>query len=393
MLERKYMPANIKDLDVKKGIVTGYCSSFDIVDAAKDVVRKGAYARTINSSGPQAKNRIKNLFMHDPAWLVGRPLVLKEDHFGLYHETQISQTSLGKDILTLIEDGVITEQSIGYDVIQSDDVEGIRELKELRLWEYSWVTWGCNKDTPILGVKGLNYEAEINTLLERMARFEKALKHGHFNTDEVPEMIELAIKGWRKEIKALEPKEPERKDVITLNDKDVKTPFELKLADFNEIDAHEELKYRGERILDALFHTFYEIKWDHSKNDNVPELLATSIDQFKAAMVEWATEAQKAGIFYASPDALSELTETELKTIFPGLFSFVDKVKTLSLTVDSAETTPSDGDSFNDPSDTGDLSQELKELVAPLAGLKNELQSKAVLTELREFGKQLRSDN
>jgi len=389
------MPANIKDVDSKKGIVTGYCSSFNVIDDAKDVVEPGAFLRTINAWGPSGKNRIKNLFQHDPAWLVGRPLVLREDHFGLYHETKISQTSMGKDVLTLIEDGVITEQSIGYDVIVKQEEEDLRKLKELRLWEYSWVTWGCNEDTPILGVKGLNNETDIDALLERMARFEKALKNGHFNTDEVPEMIELALKGWQIELKRLETKQtkPPGKDVIVLDDKGVQTPFELKVRDFNEISTRDELRNRGYRLMDAMYWAFDEIRWEHGKDDNVAELLATSIDQFKAAMVEWATEAQKEGVFYASPTALAELTETELKAIFPGLFAFVDKIKTLSLTVDPANATPPNGDSSNSPDDTGDLSQELKELTAPLTGLKKELQSKALLTELREFGKSLRSDN
>ena len=398
-MEFKNSPLHIKDIDVSQGIVTGYASTFDVIDSGNDVVKPGAFKRTINAWGPNGKKRIKSLFMHEPAWMVGKPLVLYEDHVGLYHETQFSvRNSLAKDVLVLIEDGVITEQSIGYDVIDFEMEGNIRNLKELRLYEYSWVAWGMNEYTPIMGIKS---EQQYQSLLKSMARFEKALKNGHFRTDEVPEMMELALKRWREEIRYWEEqlnqrKEPSQKEMIMV--KNEPTPFELKVRDFATISADSELRTRGWRLVDALYSTYEEIRYEHGKDDNVPELLAESIEQFKQAMVEWAIEAQKAGLFYASPDApLDEYTTEEIKAMLPGLFSFAQKLnqKALSGQVDPAEATSSEGNPLidDDMSDSGDHSLDVKDLVAPLQELKVELQSKALLTELREFGKSLRSDN
>ena len=204
-------PGSIKDIDVKKGIVTGYCSVFNVLDDHDDIILPGAYKRTINAWGPHGKNRIKALKMHDPALPVGRPILLKEDKFGLYHETQFSMgNSVAKDMFQLILDGVIQEQSIGYDVIHHEMDGDVRKLKELRLWEYSFLLWGANSNTFITGVKGLSEPYPLDSpekyksLKDSMKRMEKALRNGTFLSEEVPEALEYALKRWQAEIKNLE---------------------------------------------------------------------------------------------------------------------------------------------------------------------------------------------
>ena len=46
MLLYKNLNQGISDVDVKKGIVTGYFSSFDNMDSDGDVIRKGAFTKT-----------------------------------------------------------------------------------------------------------------------------------------------------------------------------------------------------------------------------------------------------------------------------------------------------------------------------------------------------------
>jgi len=196
----KYLSTGeIKDINPSKRIVAGYPSTFGTLDSHGDIVDRGAFARTINAWGPEGKNRIKALYQHDPAWLVGRPLSLREDEFGLFAETQFADTAMARDTLRLIEDGIITEQSIGYDVVRAEPGDGANHLKELRLYEYSFVTWGANEVTPITGVKGMD---QLKTKMERM---ERALKSSRFDSDDVPMMMEIAIQQW-KELLPEEPK-------------------------------------------------------------------------------------------------------------------------------------------------------------------------------------------
>jgi len=208
----KGTPLQLKDLDRKSGVVVGYFSTKHVKDSVGDIILDGAYKRTINSWGPRGKNRIKVLRQHNPTLLLGRPLVLEEDDIGLYHESKISKTSLGLDTLTLLEDGVITEQSIGYDIVDGEFGDELDEdgwptffLREIRLWEGSFVTWGANEVTPILEVRSNDaYQPRAEELLEQFQQVQKCLRNGDWQTDEVPEMLELTLKGWEPLVRKLQ---------------------------------------------------------------------------------------------------------------------------------------------------------------------------------------------
>src|SRR3954451_17704859 len=61
------------------GTVEGYASLFGELDAARDMVMPGAFARTLKSRGLR---RIPMLFQHDPAEPVGVWMELAEDFRG-----------------------------------------------------------------------------------------------------------------------------------------------------------------------------------------------------------------------------------------------------------------------------------------------------------------------
>ena len=189
-------PQQIREVDTTRRIVESYPATFGtVVEFFNEIVEPGAFARTIEHNGPEGRNRIKALYQHNPAALVGRPTELTEDEIGLRAVTQFSDTPQARDVLRLIQDEVITEQSIGFDVIKDyQDEDGITHLKEIRLWEYSYVTWGANPQTPIVNVRGANHSP--HTIVEKMHAFNKALKHGHFDSDDVPAMLEIAIQQW-----------------------------------------------------------------------------------------------------------------------------------------------------------------------------------------------------
>jgi len=53
-----------------------------------------------------------------------------------------------------MKDGVINEMSIGYDAVKEGFKDGIRHLKEVKLWDVSPVTFAANPEAVILSVKG-----------------------------------------------------------------------------------------------------------------------------------------------------------------------------------------------------------------------------------------------
>jgi hypothetical protein len=68
----------------------------------------------------------------------------------LYGEVKYLDTPRGNEVLVGIREGAITENSIGYDVVIGNEkrkVAGLRDLKELRLWDISPVNWGMNAAT------------------------------------------------------------------------------------------------------------------------------------------------------------------------------------------------------------------------------------------------------
>lgn len=154
--ETKYSPAVSVELkaDTEKRIVEGYASVFGNVDAHDDVVVKGAFAKTIS----ERKSRIKVLYQHDVYEPIGVPIEMKEDDTGLYTVSKLSTSEVGEKSLQLVKDGVLTEMSIGYDLIQGDfDADKhVNFLKEIKLWEYSLVTFGANDQALITGVKTIS---------------------------------------------------------------------------------------------------------------------------------------------------------------------------------------------------------------------------------------------
>lgn len=207
MFKRKDSGMGIGDVDKDKSMVVGYASAFGNKDAHGDIIDRGAFKRTINNNA----KRVKTLMHHDPVLIVGKPTSMSEDERGLYTETQISKTAQGQDLLTLIEDGVIDEMSIGFIPVQEsfNEERGANVISEIKLVEYSFVTLGSNPEARVEGLKGL---AAANEVAESMKRMEKALRDGRFVTDEVPEALEFIVKYWRSLVEVIE-----KDDVIVSN--------------------------------------------------------------------------------------------------------------------------------------------------------------------------------
>jgi len=163
----------IKDLDGKKGIVTGYFSHFGNVDADGDIIVQGAFSKTINENGPKStKFRIKHLFNHDPSQPLGVIQELKEDTIGLYYESKVGTHGLGQDFIKMVDSGLISEHSIGFQTMQSKEIQtyeeyqknkgkGWKEITQIKLWEGSSLSaWGANEMTPLTGMKDLKDKSE-----------------------------------------------------------------------------------------------------------------------------------------------------------------------------------------------------------------------------------------
>ena len=160
----KQMQFKMGEYNEEEGIFSGYGAVFENIDSGGDIIEPGAFTKTL----AEGWERVKILALHNDCWLpIGRPLELREDTNGLFLSARVSDTSMGKDIKILLKDGVLNELSIGYDPVVFDyDSNGIRHLREVKLWEVSIVTWAMNPEATITGYKSMQESMVLVKALE-----------------------------------------------------------------------------------------------------------------------------------------------------------------------------------------------------------------------------------
>ena len=188
----------IEDVDSVKGIVTGYFSAFNNIDSDGDVIVSGAYKKTVGENGPMGRNRIMHLLQHNPLMPLAKPMELIEDGKGLRFVSKITETSYGKDVIKLYAEGVFNEHSVGFEIVKSDNKSGYREIREIKLWEGSTVTWGANPNTPIESMKSWDKPKTE----EMISKFCGILRNGNL-TDESMIILEIGLKQIQEHLKAL----------------------------------------------------------------------------------------------------------------------------------------------------------------------------------------------
>jgi HK97 family phage prohead protease len=184
-MQFKSAPGDLK-VNSKERSFTGYASVFGNRDSHGDIIQAGAFTRTLaNDAG-----RVKVLWQHDAMTPIGMPTSMAEDDRGLRVTARIADTTQGKDALALMDAGVIDELSIGYDAIRDewDDTRKARMLLEIRLWEFSPVTWASNDLARITSVK---HASDLNLILDRLERLEWA--HGRLRSDDLRARTTRAI--------------------------------------------------------------------------------------------------------------------------------------------------------------------------------------------------------
>jgi len=230
MYNVKNIQAKVEDVDVESRIVKGYFSTFGVRDSDNDIIKSGAYSKTIAESGPEGSNRIQHLWQHNPMQPLGKPKALFEDDMGLNFETQVSDTSYGIDALKLYRDEVINEHSVGFEIVKEhySEEEQANLITEIKLWEGSSVTWGANQYAQGSLSKNL---FDQNALIEQYNLVQKAYYNGDY-TDETFKLLEKQKEYFEHLLKsALTPQEEPSADTsqqvkAAFNNFNIKLTFE-----------------------------------------------------------------------------------------------------------------------------------------------------------------------
>tara|TARA_B100001146_G_scaffold102210_1_gene90521 strand:+ start:2724 stop:3464 length:741 start_codon:yes stop_codon:yes gene_type:complete len=129
--------------------IIGHAAVWDsetkLFDGYHEVVRRGAFAKTIRESD------VLGLFNHDPNIPLGRlsagDLVLDEDERGLRYEIEIDhEDSDARSVVRKIQTGKVRGSSFGFRAVKApetvrEDGSVLRELREVQLFDVSPVVY------------------------------------------------------------------------------------------------------------------------------------------------------------------------------------------------------------------------------------------------------------
>jgi len=144
-----------------QGVVSGYGSVFGGVDAYGDTMMPGAFSKSLGKRKP------KMLWQHSMDEPVGVWDEAREDGRGLFVKGRLAlKTEGGAEAYELLSMGAIEGLSIGFRTVADEIVQGgTRLLKEVDLWEVSFVTIPADQAAVIQSVKSQMTERSFETML------------------------------------------------------------------------------------------------------------------------------------------------------------------------------------------------------------------------------------
>lgn len=193
----------IKSLDEKTGMFEGYASTFGNVDLGGDMVMPGAFKKTIREN----KGKFPILADHDPSRQIGWNHEASEDEKGLLVKGELlvddipdarAKRAIMKKALELKTSAGL---SIGYRAIRWSMDEDkttqmrYRKLQELKLFEYSVVTFPMNTEAIATAAKHWLDElqaAKDGSEIDHLNNFVAKMIENGFNESNIKSALETA---------------------------------------------------------------------------------------------------------------------------------------------------------------------------------------------------------
>lgn len=122
----------------------GHGSIFGNIDLGGDVVMPGAFQKSL-AQHKRANSLPQMFWMHSPDQVPGIWKEMHEDGDGLFVKGELVDTPLGNEMHTLLTRKAVRGLSIGFRINEAEfDGDGVRQLKEIDLWEVSLVSMAMN---------------------------------------------------------------------------------------------------------------------------------------------------------------------------------------------------------------------------------------------------------
>jgi HK97 family phage prohead protease len=148
------------------GWLEGYAAVFGNVDAQGEVIRKGAFAKTITERVPAGK--VPLMVVHrrdggDAMQIVGRIVEAREDDVGLWIRAEFGSDADSQAARAKVADGLVRGLSIGYTVIGEAAAQyagqPVTELVEIKLLEVTLTAFPANEQAGVTMAKSIGPEA------------------------------------------------------------------------------------------------------------------------------------------------------------------------------------------------------------------------------------------
>ena len=150
------IPTDLKaETDDEEGTFEGYGSVFNNIDLGNDMIKPGAFTKSIKSRGLRG---VKLLYQHKTDMPIGVFEEIEEDGRGLRVKGKLAlKTQAGREAYELLKMGALDGLSIGFrvnpDQVSYDKRTRRRNIKEVDLMEISLVTFPMNPKATVSQVK------------------------------------------------------------------------------------------------------------------------------------------------------------------------------------------------------------------------------------------------
>ena len=138
------------------GTFSGYITVWDTVDDYNSRFMRGSFKKTIQERG----SKVKVLYNHDT--LIGKVTEVREDDHGVFASGQLNlEVAEARAAHAFMKDGTLEGLSFMFRTIKEGFAAGVREIKEVQLFELGPVIFPANDAALITDVRSTDFDTTL----------------------------------------------------------------------------------------------------------------------------------------------------------------------------------------------------------------------------------------
>lgn len=164
-----FKTASIEVKDFKENSFIAYASTFGNSDSYNDVMEKGCFREAVKKAKDTGKYP-KLLYAHSIREVCGIISDMGEDNKGLLIEGKFINTTRGRDTHEEVKTGAIDSMSVGFYLKDYEIRDDTRYIKNLDLFEVSFVAFPANEQALVQDVKENKWSWDDETMVKHLEK-------------------------------------------------------------------------------------------------------------------------------------------------------------------------------------------------------------------------------